>query len=118
MKLLVRTSWPATLVDDGTRNSRWQDLQRFEELDEAVAVVGAESFEGLARSEGFAGMSKDGFAHGGEFAVVHEGAGVGRSPELTGDESGVALEEGGGTGGLVLIERFGGPLSPWLCRAV
>ena len=52
-------------------------------------------------------MGEDGFAHGGEFAVVHEGAGIGRAPELASDELGVALEEGGRTGGLILVERFG-----------
>jgi len=39
-------------------------------------------------------MGEDSFAHDGEFAVVHERAGICCAPQLASEELGVALEEG------------------------
>lgn len=82
-------------VDDEAGCALGQDLQSFEKFDDGAAFVRAEGFEGLARSEGFAGVGEDGFAHGGELAVMQKGARISRAPEFAGDEFGVALEESG-----------------------
>ena len=82
-----------------------ENLEGFEELDEAVALLGRQRIEGLPLAKGFAVVGFDGFACGGEFAVMHEGAAlVVEAPEFASNEFAIPFKKPRRSCRLILIE--------------
>lgn len=68
-------------IDDQALRLGQQNLQGLEKLDDLILLICAKRLEGFARGERFGGVGEHCFAHGGEFAVVHEGQGLRRSKQ-------------------------------------
>src|SRR5215469_4233330 len=97
----------AVLVHDQRFGISRQNLERFQEFDDAVALVGRARVEGLPLSKRLSAVGFDGLPGRGELPVVHERAAlIVEAPELAGDELAVARKERLRAGRLILVERL------------
>src|SRR5262247_2251688 len=92
-----RCRWPRArverLVDDAVLRAGGQDLQRLEELDQAVLVVLRQRLKRAARSEGLARVGEHGAAERREETVVKEWRLVRGAPEALRQKPAVAVLE-------------------------